>query len=98
VTIRISAIDNEKSVSGTFSIALSDGKSTGTGDITKGQIAKNHYMLEGDWKRGSLCGLTDSRGFSVSGVPGHSVAIQFFGACQNCKHDFTGTVIIISAK
>jgi hypothetical protein len=97
-SISFSATDNGKSVSGTFSIALSDGTATGTGDITKGQVAKSHYVLEGNWNRGGLCGLTDSHSFSVSGVPGHSVLIQFFDVCQGCKHDFSGTVIITPTK
>ena len=97
-TINFSATDNGKSVSGTFSIALSDGLATGTGDITKGQVAKNHYVLAGNWDRGGLCELTDSHSFSVSGISGNGVLIQFFDICQNCKHDFSGRVIIIPTK
>ena len=97
-TINFSATDNGKSVSGTFSIALSDGTATGTGDITKGQVAKNHYVLEGNWNRGGLCGLTDSHSFSVSGVPEHNVLMQFFDVCAECKHNFSGTVIISPTK
>ena len=95
-TISFSATDNGKAVSGTFSIASSDG--TGTGDITKGQVAKNHYVLEGNWNRGGLCGLTDSHSFSVSGAPGASVLMQILDICSNCKHDFSGTVTITSIK
>src|SRR6476659_5816845 len=84
-TISFSAIDNGKSVSGSFSIALSDGTATGTGDIAKGQVAKNHYVLAGDWNRGGLCGLTDSHSFSVSGAPGPSVLMQYVDVCQECK-------------
>jgi hypothetical protein len=97
-TINFSATDNGKSVSGTFSIALSDGTAIGTGDITKGQVAKNHYVLTGNLNRGALCGLTDSHKFSVSGLSGNGVLIQFFDVCQICKHDFSGRVIIIPAK
>ena len=53
-TINFSATDNGKSVSGTFSIALSDGTAIGTGDITKGQVAKNHYVLTGNLNRGGF--------------------------------------------
>ena len=53
-TINFSATDNGKSVSGTFSIALSDGTAIGTGDITKGQVAKNHYVLTGNLNRGFM--------------------------------------------
>jgi len=97
-TITFSATDNGKAVSGTFSIALSDGTATGTGDVTKGQIAKNHFVLEGNWNRGGLCGLTNSHSFLVSGIPGHSVLIQFFDICQKCKHNFSGTVIIAPTR
>jgi hypothetical protein len=97
-SISFSATDNGKAVRGTFSIALSDGTATGTGDIAKGQVAKNHYVLAGDWNRGGLCGLTDSHSFSVSGVPGNGVVIQFFDVCAECKHDFSGTVIISPTK
>jgi hypothetical protein len=97
-TINFSATDNGKSVSGTFSIALSDGSATGTGDITKGQVAKNHYVLAGNWNRGGLCDLTNSHSLSVSGVSGKGVLIQFFDICKNCKHDFSGRVIIIPTK
>jgi len=97
-TIDFSATDNGKAVSGTLSMALSDGTATGTGDITKGQVAKNHYELAGNWNRGGLCGLTDSHSFSVSGAPGPSVLMQYADICQNCKHDFSGTVIISPTK
>ncbi len=97
-TISFSATDNGKSVSGTLSIALSDGTATGTGDITKGQVAKNHYVLAGSWNRGGLCGLTDSHSFSVSGAPGPSVLMQYVDICAECKHDFRGTVIISPTK
>ncbi len=96
--ITFSATDKGKAVSGTFSIALSDGTATGTGDVTKGQIAKNHYVLEGNWNRGGLCRLTDSHSFLVSGIPGHSVLIQFFDICQECKHNFSSTVIIAPTR
>jgi hypothetical protein len=97
-SIRFSATNNGNSVSGTVSIALMDGTATGAGEITKGQVAKNHYFLEGNWNRGDLCGLTDSHSFSVSGIPGHIVLIQFFDVCSNCKHNFSGTVIIAPTK
>ena len=97
-TISFSATDNGKSVSGTLSIALSDGTATGTGDITRGQVAKNHYVLAGSWNRGGLCGLTDSHSFSVSGAPGPSVLMQYVDICAECKHDFSGTVIISPTK
>ena len=97
-TINFSATDNGKSVSGTFSIALSDGSATGTGDIAKGQVAKNHYVLAGNWNRGGLCGLTDSHSFSVSGAPRPSVLMQFLDICSECKHDFSGAVIITPTK
>lgn len=95
-TISFSATDNGKGVSGTLSI--SDGTATGSGDITKGQVAKNHYVLEGKWNRGGLCGLTDSHSFSVFGAPGPSVLMQYADVCQECKHDFRGTVIISPTK
>jgi hypothetical protein len=91
-TISFSATDNGKSVSGTLSI--SDGTATGTGDITKGQVAKNHYVLAGNWN----CGLTDSHSFSVSGAPGPSVLMQYVDICSECKHDFSGTVTITPTK
>ena len=92
-SITFSGTDNGKTVSGTFSIASSDGTATGTSvSVTKGQIAKNHYVLEGTWNRGGLCGLTDSHSFSVSGAPGPSVLMHFLDFCKKCKHDFSGTV------
>jgi hypothetical protein len=92
--MNFSATDNGKTVRGKITVALSDGSITGTGKITKGQVAKNHYVLEGNWNRGGLCGLTDSQSFSVSGVAGHSVLFQFFDVCSNCEYGFSGTVII----
>jgi hypothetical protein len=97
-SISFSGNDNGKTVSGTLRIALSDGTATGTGDITKGQVSKNHYALQGNWNRGGLCGLTDSHSFSVSGAPGPSVLMQYVDICQECKHDFSGTVTITPIK
>jgi hypothetical protein len=94
--ISFSATDDGKVVSG--KLTITDGAVTGTGAISTGQIAKNHYVLAGNWNRGGLCGLTDSHSFSVSGAPGPSVLIQFFDVCAECKHNFSGTVIITPTK
>jgi hypothetical protein len=95
-SISFSANDNGKSVRGTLSI--SDGTATGTGDIAKGQVAKSHYVLAGNWNRGGLCGLTDSHSFSVSGLQGDGVVIQYVDVCQECKHNFSGAVTITPSK
>ena len=94
--ISFSATDDGKVVSG--KLAITEGAVTGTGAISNGQIAKNHYVLAGNWNRGGLCGLTDSHSFSVSGAPGPSVLMQFADVCANCKHNFSGTVIITPTK
>src|SRR6266704_753355 len=94
--ISFSATDDGKIVSG--KLAITEGAVTGSGAISNGQIAKDHYVLAGNWNRGGLCGLTDSHSFSVLGAPGPSVLIQFFDVCSECKHHFSGTVIITPTK
>jgi hypothetical protein len=94
--ISFSASDDGKVIFG--KLAITEGSLTGTGAISSGQIAKNHYYLAGNWNRGGLCGLTDSHSFSVLGAPGSSVLIQYVDVCTNCKHNFSGTVIITPTK